>query len=361
VSRLRVAIVAAARFPIAEPFAGGLEAHVWTLAKELRRRGHAVTVFAGPGSDPLLGVETLALRRPRISAAARADVSMGPADWLDEHHAYLGLMLRLGRDGGSYDVVHNHSLHHLPIAMAATLDVPMVSTLHTPPTPWLESAIQVRDDADGLTFVAVSDHTARGWRHLVPDARVIHNGVDMSRWKRGRGGGPLLWHGRVAPEKGTHLAIDAALRAGERLVVAGPITDRQYYEAEVRPRLASSSLVEHVGHLRHRELAVLIGDARAVLVTPCWDEPYGLVVAEAMACGTPVCAFARGALPELIDESCGVLVEPGDVVALAAATKSARSLSRAAVRRHAEAVCSLDAMVERYEDLYRELTFAPVG
>jgi glycosyltransferase involved in cell wall biosynthesis len=360
-SRLRVAIVAAARFPIAEPFAGGLEAHVWALARELRERGHAVTVFAGPGSDPLLGVETLALRRPRISAAARADVSMSPDDWLDEHHAYLELMLRLARDrGDSYDVVHNHSLHHLPIAMAATLAVPMVSTLHTPPTPWLESAIQIRDDADRLTFAAVSEHTARGWSHLVPDARVIPNGVDMKRWRPGPGGGPLLWHGRIAPEKGTHLAIEAALLARERLVVAGPIADREYYEAEVRPRLRSPS-VEHVGHLHHRELAIRIGDASAVLVTPCWDEPYGLVVAEALACGTPVCAFARGALPELIDESCGVLVEPGDVGALATAIGSTKSLPRAAVRSHAEAVCSIDLMVGRYEDLYRELALSAVG
>lgn len=360
-SQLRIAIVAAARFPIAEPFAGGLEAHVWGLAGGLRDRGHEVTVFAGPGSDPRLGVQTLALERPRISDAARADVSMGPADWLDEHHAYLSLMLRLSRDGtATHDVVHNHSLHHLPIAMAGALDVPMVSTLHTPPTPWLESAIQAGGDGDRLTFAAVSEHTARAWSHLVHDARVIPNGVDMSRWTLGPGGGPLLWHGRIAPEKGTHLAIDASLLAGEELLVAGPIVDRQYYETEVRPRLRSP-LVRHVGHLHHDALAALVRRASAVLVTPCWDEPYGLVVAEALACGTPVCAFARGALPELIDTGCGVLVAPGDAVALAAAVDRAKSLSRAAVRCHAESTCSLERMVGRYEDLYRELTPATVG
>ena len=101
VSALRVGLVAASRFPVAEPFAGGLEAHVWALADGLRRRGHAVTLFAGPGSDPRLGVELLDLRRPRLSAAARADVSMTAADWLDEHHAYLQLMIRLAGPRGA--------------------------------------------------------------------------------------------------------------------------------------------------------------------------------------------------------------------------------------------------------------------
>ena len=134
---LRTALIASARFAIAEPFAGGLEAHTWALAQGLRRRGHAVTVFAGAGSDPDLGVRQLTAARPRISDAARADVSMPARDWLDEHHAYLQLLLDLADHGqADFDVVHNNSLHYLPIAMARTLPVPMISTLHTPPTPW---------------------------------------------------------------------------------------------------------------------------------------------------------------------------------------------------------------------------------
>jgi glycosyltransferase involved in cell wall biosynthesis len=357
-SGLRIAVIAAARFPIAEPFAGGLEAHVWALASGLRDHGHEVTVYAGAGSDPRLGVEVLELRRPRLSEAARSDVSMGPAEWLDEHHAYLELMLRLA-DSSQYDVVHNHSLHHLPIAMADMLSIPVVSTLHTPPTPWLESAIQARDNCP-VTFAAVSEHTARAWRHLIPDARVVPNGVDVTHWTPGPGGGPLVWYGRIAPEKGTHLAIDAALIAGERLLLAGPVVDGEYYETEVVPRLRSPR-IRHLGHLDHDQLAHSVGQASAVLVTPCWDEPYGLVVAEALACGTPVCAFARGALPELIDDRCGVLVAPGDVHGLARAIPVAKAMPRAAARRHAVSCCSLKRMVERYEALYVELASAPVA
>ncbi len=354
---MRVGIIAAARFPIAEPFAGGLEAHVWGLADGLRRRGHSVTLFAGPGSDARLGVEILDLRLPRISDAARADVSMSAPEWLDEHHAYLDLMLRLARDGERFDVVHNHSVHHLPVAMAPTLSMPMVSTLHTPPTPWLESAIQA-SGATNVTFAAVSLHTAAAWRHLLPGARVVPNGVDIERWNPGPGGGPLVWFGRIAPEKGTHLAIDAAVLAGRPLLLAGPIADRAYYDAEVLPRLATLPDVRYLGHLCHDELVHLVGAATAVLVTPCWDEPYGLVIAEALACGTPVCGFARGALGEVVGEDCGLLVEPGDVAALARAILRAPALSRLCARRHAVSSCSFERMVEGYEELYDDLMVA---
>lgn len=353
---LRVALIGAARFPIAEPFAGGLEAHVWALSAGLRERGHKVTVFAGPGSDPRLGVDVIELRRPRLSTAARSDVSMGPAEWLDEHHAYLDLMLRLGRESAEFDVVHNHSLHHLPIAMAGAISVPMLTTLHTPPTPWLESAIQVHRKCP-VTFAAVSAHTARSWQHLVPAAHVVLNGIDATRWTAGPGGGPPVWYGRIAPEKGTHLAIEAALLAGVELLVAGPIVDRAYYEAEVAPLLGSRG-IHYLGHLAHEELARRVGEAAAVLVTPCWEEPYGLVVAEALACGTPVCGFARGALPEVLDPSCGILVAPGDVRALAESILAARGLSRQAARAHAQASCSLQRMLADYEDLYREIAIA---
>ena len=113
--------------------------------------------------------------------------------------------------------------------------------------------------------------------------------------------------------------------------------------------------MRYLGHLTHDQLAVRLGRASACLVTPRWDEPYCLVAAEALACGTPVCGFARGALPELLDEQCAVLVEPDDVEALAAGLLAAARLSRAAARAHAVAHCSQDRMIEQYEDLYREV------
>jgi glycosyltransferase involved in cell wall biosynthesis len=276
---------------------------------------------------------------------------MAPRGWIGEHHAYLTLMLRLS-SRGEFDVVHNNSLHYLPIAMAETLPMPVVTTLHTPPTPWLESAIQAADPCP-VSFVAVSAHTADAWRHAVPHPRTVHNGIDVDLWRPGRGGGTLAWAGRFVPEKGAPYAIRAARLAGRPLRLAGPIPEPDYFDAEVAPLLGGD--IEYVGHLRDAELATLFGESSATLVTPCWDEPYGLVVAESLACGTPVCGFARGALPELITAECGRLVPGGDAHALAASVDAAVGLSRERARAHAVAHHSHEAMVDAYERLYQEL------
>jgi glycosyltransferase involved in cell wall biosynthesis len=351
VTRLRIALIASARYPIRQPFPGGLEAHTWQLATWLRSHGHSVGVFGGAGSEASLDVRELSAL-PEISEHARRDVSMPPEWFLAEHHAYLTLMLELGGSGVPYDVVHNNSLHYLPVAMAQTLAMPMLTTLHTPPTPWLESAAGIRPER-GSHFAAVSNYTAAQWRPRVPAVSVVRNGVDTSFWSMGPGGGVPVWSGRIVPEKGPVEAITAARLAGSGLRLAGPCPDQRYFRDEVEPLLGNG--IEYVGHLDHIDLAQLIGSARVGIVSPCWDEPYGLVVAEALACGTPVAGFCRGALPELLDESCGVLAAPGDVVGLAAAIGQAARLERGAARRRAEQACSIEAMVEGYERLYREL------
>ncbi|MFE0749056.1 glycosyltransferase family 4 protein [Gordonia sp. NPDC058843] len=347
---LRIAIVASSRYPIAQPFAGGLEAHVWHLTRALTLAGHEVTLFAGAGSD--LPVDSGRLRAELFepSAAARSDVSMPALEVMHDHHAYLSLMLSFSRNPGEYDVIHNHSLHHLPVAMGPAVQTPMVTTLHTPPTPWLESALTL---APGTRCVAVSRHTARSWSHVLGDIPVVHNGVQLDHWPVGPGGDDLVWFGRFVPEKGPHLAIEAAHRAGRRLRLAGPISDTEYFAQHIAPSLGD--LVHYEGHLHQHDLAHLVGSCGATLVTPVWDEPYGLVVAESLACGTPVACFARGGIPEIVGKSAGVLVPPGDVDALAVAATQALGIDRGVVRRHAEDHCSDTAMIDRYMDIYADL------
>ncbi|WP_255306226.1 glycosyltransferase [Streptomyces sp. Wb2n-11] len=350
---LRIALVASARFPIREPFAGGLEAHTWSLARALTVRGHRVELFAAPGSDPDLDVTELPVHRPKLSTAARSDVSMPDDTWMEEHHAYLRLMLDLAQDGGRrFDVVHNNSLHYLPLAMAPAVPAPVVTTLHTPPTPWLESAIQTHRDRS-VTFTAVSERTASAWRPLVAASRVIRNGIDTALWPEGEGGGYLVWSGRIVPEKGPHLAAEAARKAGRPLRLAGPIGDADYFATHVAPLLDDD--ITYVGHLARRDLARLVGGAAAALVTPRWDEPYGLVVAEALSCGTPVCGFDRGALGEILTDECGLLAPPEDAGALAELIDATTRLDRRAARERARRFCSLDAMADRYASLYQEL------
>lgn len=353
--RLRIALIAGSRHPIREPFAGGLETLVHDLSASLRARGHQVSLFAAEGSvdgDPRHVFPAGGWDASRL---ATGDPSMPERAFLSEHHSHLQLMLALaGPLGRRFDVVHNHSLHHLPVAMAPSLDVPMLTTLHTPPTPWLESAIEI-GDGRGTSFASVSAHTAGQWAGVLPSRPVVvPNGVDLRRWPRGPGGGGLLWSGRLVAEKAPHLAIEAARRAGIALQIAGPVSDPAYVDEVIRPHLGRG--VTYLGHLGQTELARAVGNASAVLVTPMWDEPFGLVVAEALACGTPVVGFLRGGIPEVMgDRRLGRLVAPGDVSAMADAIPAAVRLDRAQVRRHAVQHLSHEHMVDRYDGLYREL------
>ncbi|AWB91099.1 glycosyltransferase [Aeromicrobium chenweiae] len=345
---MRICLIASSRFPVGEPFHGGMEAHTALLAEHLMGRGHRVSVFAAPGSDPRLHVEELAIVPFEPSPAARRDVGAMPEVWMAEHHAYLGLMMELARTGKDrFDVIHNNSLHHLPIAMAELVDLPMVSTLHTPPVPWLESALMVTRTP--TRFVAVSRHTASAWAHAVA-AEVVLNGIDTTRWTPGPGGARAVWTGRIVPEKAPHLAVRAALAAGLDVDVAGPRQDETYFAREIEPLLGDR--VRYVGHLGTTELVDLVGRAAVAVVSPVWDEPYGLVAAEAMACGTPVAAFRRGALPEIVTSCTGALATPDDVGALAIAIGQASVLDRADVRKHAVRHLGAERMVSAYEDVY---------
>jgi glycosyltransferase involved in cell wall biosynthesis len=349
VTTLRICLIASSRFPVCEPFAGGLEAHTFSLARELTRRGHEVTLYAGRGSDPMLGVRALEVAAFHSSDQARADVGSWPEQWMQEHHAYLALMLDLAKSTASgFDVVHNNSLHHLPVAMASALPFPMVTTLHTPPVAWLESAIRFAPDQS--RFVAVSDQLARAWRHAVAST-TITNGVDTDLWAPGLGGGDAVWFGRLVAEKAPHLAIDAARLAGLAIDLAGPVHDRYYFQSQIVPRLGRD--VRLLGHLRQSELAAVVGRARVALVTPAWEEPYGLVAAEAMSCGTPVAAIRRGAMPEIVDEHSGRLAAPDDTPDLARAIHEASALDRAIVRDNVSRRYGLSRMVDEYELLYR--------
>lgn len=347
--KLKIGFIASSTQTVEQPFAGGMEAHTVALADGLRARGHEVAIHAGSGGG---FTARTGYGHLRLSQAAQADVSMPARGFLEEHHAYLSLMLALDAQG--YDVVHNNCLHYLPVAMAPALRTPMLTTLHSPPTPWLESAIDVAELGPGTRWVSVSRANAAAWAHAARPCRVIYNGISLELWayRPPAGQTGAVWSGRIVPEKGLHLAIEAAERAGIALTVAGPIHDRGYFE---RCFAAAGPGVAYAGHLDSATLAELVGEAEVALVTPCWEEPFGLVAIEALACGTPVAAFARGALPEILDDRTGGLGVPDDPADLARQIERARRLSRPDCRRRAEAHFSLDAMTDRYLDAYRSL------
>ncbi len=324
--------------------------HTHLLARKLRSRGHDVTLFATTRSKPSAGLEAIC---PATAIAAVGTAEANDVAFFREHHAYLSLMSRLRRS--DFDIIHNNSLHYLPVTMADTLPMPMVTTLHTPPFCWLESGLTMLDSPNHA-LVAVSRSVSTQWRDVRAVDAVVMNGIDLKRFTFCAEPHPepyLVWYGRIVPEKGLHLAMEAARRVGLPLKIAGPVHDRRYYRERIEPALGSAAI--HVGHLDHQKLAELVSGARAFLCAPLWDEPYGLVVAEALACGVPVAAFARGAIPEILDGSSGILARPDDAASLADAIPAAMRLERRACRHRAETVCDVRHMIDGYEALYAQL------
>ncbi|WP_213881847.1 glycosyltransferase [Pseudomonas sp. dw_358] len=340
---LRIGVLTHIKFPVCQPFAGGLEAFTHDVTLGLRARGHAVTLFAKAGSAPEL--EAVAVpdeeqcRHPSLSST-----------YIAEHHAYLKLMQRI--DDYRFDVIFNNSLHYVPVTMASLIRTPMLTVLHTPP--FFEMVNALRGERQTGRFSTLSQANARRWTEVVGPCAVIPNGIDLDSWRpAAQVGEHALWFGRLVPDKGAHLAIDAARLAGMPLRLAGQAADEGYFREQIEPRLGPG--VDYLGHLQRSELAAQLASAALALVTPCWDEPFGLVVAEALACGTPVAAFDRGAMGDLLCDEVGCLVPANDVAALAAAIPLAQGKSRLACRRRAEHLWSQALMLERYEALLIEV------
>jgi len=353
---LRIAVVAHVRHPIAQPFMGGMESHAWHLTRGLMARGHDVTLLASGDSDPALPVAALLpvhyeREIPWAHWRGSARFERVVQDAFERATDLLA--------AGDFDVVHNNSLHPLPLAWAKAARQPTVTSLHVPPFHTLRKAVN-DNAAPWMLSTVTSAVQMRTWWDTPPDtARVASNGIDSALWPFcGEGDGSLVWVGRVSPTKGTADAVRAARMAGRALTLYGPVDDGTYFEEEVTPLLGGA--VTYGGHLGAAALAERVGRASALLFTPLWNEPFGLTAIEAMACGVPVAAYANGAAREVVGE-CGAYAEPGDVPGLARAIETAMSLPRAAARARVLEHFSLARMIDRYETCYRDAMAGVAG
>lgn len=326
------------------------------LAAGLTSRGHQVDVFAASGSfikganvvDTGVDSHELAssLFRPGRSGPGLPEVERA------FEHAY-----RLIGKGG-YDLVHNHSFDAPAIRLGADLGPAVIHTLHLPPDRSIASTIrQLSHSGRTPIVVTVSKWAGAAWSELVQVNAVVRNGVPLNRisWSP-EGGEGALFAGRFSPEKGAMEAIEIAVAAGVPISLIGNPYDPAY-TALLEDRCRNGPGVTLKPSLDREELWSRMGRASVVLCPARWEEPFGLVAAEAQAAGTPVVAFARGGLTEVIaDGVTGALIPEDDLDAAAEAVANAGSFDRAACRHHAESSLSLETTLDGYEELYLEVS-----
>ncbi len=339
---MRIAQIAPLFEAVPPKLYGGTERVVYSLTEELVAMGHDVTLFASGDSV------TSATLAPMRDQAIRLDPSV--KDWIAY---YMRMMELVYRRAGEFDVLHFHT-DYFPLSLFSRQATPFVTTLHGRlDLPEFKEVYETFPDAP---FVSISDHQRRPIPNLNWVRTVLHGMPAGLLTPQPLRQGYFAFLGRVSPEKGLDKAIRIAGAAGVRLKVAAKVdnADRAYYEQEIAPLIAASPHVEFIGEINDAQKPAFLSGAHALLFPIDWPEPFGLVMIESMACGTPVIAYNRGSVPEVIDHGLTGFIVPDEAAAVAA-IGSLDKLDRRAVRAQFDRRFTARRMAEDYLDVYEEL------
>ncbi len=321
---------------------GGTERVVHSLTEELVAMGHDVTLFASGDSI------TTATLAPMRREALRLDPTV--RDWV----AYYTKMVEMiYRRADEFDVIHFH-IDYFPLSLFSRQRTPFLTTLHGRLD--LTEFKEIYETFPHAPFVSISNHQRRPIPSLNWVRTVLH-GMPEKRLMPvpGKKQEYFAFLGRVSPEKGLDRAIAIAARADVKLKIAAKIdvADRAYYESEIKP-LLSQGHVEFIGEIDDSQKPEFLSGAHALLFPIDWPEPFGLVMIESMACGTPVIAYNCGSVPEVIDHGLTGFIVPDEDAAVSAISRLGE-LDRTAIRRRFEQRFTARRMAEDYVDVYEEL------
>ncbi len=306
------------------------------LTEGLIRRGIDVTLYATGDS------QTRAVLRSVAPRPWSEDSDLEPKVWECLHIAAVF------EEAASFDLIHNH-FDFLPLTYSGLVNTPVLTTIHGFSSPRILPVYRKYNQR--VNYVAISDAD----RSPELDYRAtIHHGIPIDNYAyRENADNYLLFFGRIHHDKGVYESIRLAKQAGMPLVIAGIIQDQTYFDRYVAPYLDEEQ-VRYIGPVGSGEKGAVLGGARALLHLINFDEPFGLSVAESMACGTPVIAFRRGSMPELvIDGITGYLVD--DLDQAREALSRIDKLQRKACRRHVEESFTVELMVDRYIKVYQDI------
>jgi glycosyltransferase involved in cell wall biosynthesis len=306
------------------------------LTEGLVAAGHHVTLFATSDS-----ITTASLH-------ATSPVGWSEDQTIDAKVAECMHVASVFERAGEFDVIHN-GFDFLPLTYSNLVTTPVVTTIHGFSS---NRIVPVYERYDATTaYVSISDADRHPNLHY---AATIHHGIDIGSFGAHHSPGEhLLFFGRIHPDKGTAHAIEVARRCGRRLDIAGIIQDEQYFRERIAPHIDGEG-VRYLGPVDATTRAEVLGSARALLHLIDFDEPFGYSVVEAMACGTPVIANARGSMGELISHgTTGFLVD--DIDSAVAAVAAAGDLGRGAIAELAAERFTVSAMIDKYVGVYRDI------
>ncbi|MFK3978760.1 glycosyltransferase family 4 protein [Micromonospora sp. NPDC050397] len=340
---MKIAVLAPLSNPVPPEFYGGTERVVSTLTEELVRRGHDVTLFASGDS------QTTARLVPVCEKGLWKVADQG-ADRLGRVEV-LAMLSDVYSRADEFDVIHAHTDEEYTLPIAKLTRTPTVLTLHgrldVNPHLWECARLQV------TPLVSVSLAQRAPLSHLdLPWAGVVHNGISIERYQFSQDTGKyLVFVGRITPDKRPDLAVQVAREAGLPLKVAAAVhsVDREYWQNKIRPLFLAND-VEFLGEIGDEEKPELFGGALATLFPSDWPEPFGLVMPESMACGTPVIALDRGAVREIIEPGAGGYI-CRDGAEMVQAVSAASRLDRAVCREQAFRF-SAERLAVNYESVY---------